>query len=125
MPVETDDDRAGMLNADEFGELATYTPRNGVPLDIAGIFNDPALSLALEHVEVSSSTPSFACRTADLPAATDEAEGALAGDRGDTLALTVDHPNFPAGTVLRVLDLQDDGVGMTTLTLARSAGVPE
>jgi len=116
MSVETDDDRAGMLNTDEFGEPATYTPRNAEPLTIVGIFNDPFLSIAMEHVEVSSSTPTFSCRSADLPQPSDAAEGALAGDRGDILAVR--------GCVYRVLDLQPDGIGMTTIALARAAGVP-
>lgn len=108
MTVESDDDRAVFLDTDEFGAAAVYTPAaTGLASDpIAGAFNDPHLAAQFGNVEISASTPIFTCRAVDLPAA------AAGGDAGDTLAV--------GAVTYRVVDLQPDGAGMTTLTLGRA-----
>lgn len=104
MTVESAADRLAFLNVDDFGVEATYTPAGDAAVPaIVGIFNDPHLSVAMDHVNVSDSTPTFTCRSADLPGA------AAGGDSGDRLIVD--------GVTYSVTDLQPDGTGITIIIL--------
>ena len=111
MPVESAADRLSFVSPDEFGEAATYTPAGGAATPgIAGIFNDGQFSAFVgDRGAVSDSQPSFTCRSADLPV------GAAGGDVGDTLALAASNTHPPL--TFRVVDLQPDGAGITTILL--------
>src|SRR4051794_30546043 len=103
MAVESAADRAGFLNADEFGVQATYTPAGGDGVSVTGIFDAAQISLQFENVPVSDAQPTFLCASEDLP------DAAAGGDAGDTLAIS-------AGGSYRVIDLRPDGTGMTLVT---------
>lgn len=105
MAVESDADRAVYLNPDEFGTLALYTPAGGSAVEIAGIFDAPHLQIRMGDLDagITSASPSFLVRSADLPAGA--AQGA-----GDTIDI--------GGTVYRVVEIAPDGTGMTLLVLA-------
>lgn len=115
MPVESAADRLLFVSPDDFGELATYTPTGGAAVPaIAGIFNDPHISVQNGiEVSASDSMPTFLCRAADLPAA------AAGGDAGDTLALAANE--LHAAVTYRVIDLQPDGTGLVLLTLGAAS----
>lgn len=114
MAVETPEDRLTFLNPDEFGVEALYTPVDGAPKTIAGIFDnghyyyDPnrlpgSPYQLLQGAGISTTDPEFRCRTADLVGG---------GSQGDLLDLTeID------GKVYRVNDARPDGTGMTVLAL--------
>lgn len=105
MPVETTADRASMLSADEFGVTATFTHAGGSPAAITGIFDNDWLDLDLEgEVGVSSRSPRFLCRSADL----DAAGGA---NDGDSLVV--------AGVTYRIRIVKPDGTGVTELKLEK------
>lgn len=115
MPVESSDDRVAFLSEDDFGEEATYTPYGLAAVSgIAGIFDDPSLSVAMgEGAGVMDARPTYLCRSDDLPGT------ARGGDVGDTLALALTDTH-PAVTY-KVIDLQPDGQGMTLITLGAAS----
>jgi hypothetical protein len=115
MPVESAADRLSFLDADEFGEEATYTlAGGGATPGIPGILNDPHLSvLAGDGVEVCDSQPTLLCRSADLPGA------AAGGDAGDTLAVAATAVH--GAVTYRVAELRPDGQGFTLIVLAASS----
>lgn len=107
MAVESAADRAVFVAADEFAVSATYAPAVGGSTNIAGILDDPHLSLDFgERSPLSAARPTFLCRSADLPA------GAAGGSAGDTLTI--------ASVTYAVDDLQPDATGMTLVTLAKN-----
>jgi|DEB0MinimDraft_3_1074331.scaffolds.fasta_scaffold50375_3 hypothetical protein len=103
MAVETADDRAYMLNIDDWGVAATYTPAGGSPSTVNGIFDNDIVEVdAGGGVPMAVRQPRFVCREADISSAAD----------GD--AITISAVNY----TIRVVD--HDGTGMTTLTLERA-----
>lgn len=105
MTLETDADRLAMLDEDDHGTTATYTPDGGSASTINGIFDNEFFEAVSEGViAVEGSQPRFICRTIDAP---------IAGT-GDTLVVPV------GGTSYDVVGVEPDGTGMTTLLLAES-----
>lgn len=101
MAVESAADRAAFVDTDEFGIEATYTPQTGAAVTLDGIFDEPFAEVDVDAgVGVLSKTPTFVCRTADLPSTKKQ---------GD--AVTID------GTGYVVRELQADGTGMTTVVM--------
>lgn len=105
MSVESASDRLTFLSSDEFGTTADYTlAAGGTTSDIAGILNNPFRDVDMGGGPSTADTsPTFVCRSADLPG------GAAGGAAGDTVVID--------GTTYRVIELQPDGAGMTTLIL--------
>lgn len=104
MPVETAADRLQFLNTDEFGVEATYTPvSGGASSTVKGIFDaaTQAIEVGLE-VAISSTSPQFQCRTADLT---------NGGKQRDTFVI--------AGVTYKAKDVQPDGTGMTVVMLEK------
>lgn len=82
------------------GEDATFTPAGGDPATVKGVFTAPHVEVQLGALAVSSSKPTFAAMSEDLPGVSD----------GDTL--------LRAGIayMVRVVRL-DDPSGVTVLEL--------
>lgn len=111
MPVESAQDRAVFLSADEFAVGAVYY-RNGFPhpadaTSLSGIFDAPHLMIEFGDSPISDRRPTFLCRTADLPCE------AVGGDGGDRLTIDGDDTEY------QVVDLQPDGSGMTRIILGK------
>lgn len=100
MAVESAADRAAFFATDDFGTAATYRPQVGGPQTVNGIFDAPFRAAELEaEVGVETTSPTFACRTADLP---HPEHGAV---------LSVD------GTDYVIVGVHPDGTGVTLLML--------
>jgi hypothetical protein len=113
MPVETDEDLLIFLNPDEFGVVAKYQSRDAgsEPKDIPGQFDDkgsnwnPSRWTGTQYQQqmgasVTSSAPTFQCRTMDL---------FKGGRRNETLIIK--------DQSYRIEDKRQDGTGMTLLLL--------
>jgi len=113
MPVETDDDLLIFLNTDEFGVEAQYLSRvpGAVPKPIPGHFDDegsnwnPNRWTGTQYQQqmgasITSSGPTFLCRTSDLY---------KGGRQNETLTIN--------DQVYRIEDKRPDGTGMTVLLL--------
>ncbi len=100
-PVETEADRAGFFNADEFGQLATIRGQ-----EIAGFFDEPSEFVdSLAPVSVQSTSPIFQCQSALLPSDLEE---------GEPISVTRTDGTPFAGEVVTV---EPDGFGLTELQL--------
>lgn len=105
MPVESDADRAAFLDPGEFGATGSYTPAGGAAVGLDGILDAPWLRIeGVAEAPITSASPSFLCRAADLP------DGAA---QGDAFAL--------GGVTYAVRELRPDGTGMVLLDLERSS----
>jgi hypothetical protein len=100
MSVESADDRLAMLDADEFGVSATWTPDGGSASTVVGIFDNEFRSTDVgAGAEIATDDPHFLCRSADV-------SGIAEGD-----ALSV------SGTDYTIRVVMADGTGMTELVL--------
>lgn len=100
MSVESADDRLAMLDADEFGVSATWTPSGGSATAVDGIFDNEFRSTDIgAGAEIATDDPHFLCRTADV-------SGIVEGD-----ALVVSGVSYTVRVVMA------DGTGMTELVL--------
>ena len=113
MAVETDAERALVLDPAEFGVEAAYTPRGGgASRPVAGIFDEPGTNwnpsrwpgghpyAMQEGAHIESTAPTFECRVSDL------VDG---GQQGDGLVI--------GGVTFRVFGRKPDGTGFIVLTL--------
>jgi hypothetical protein len=97
MPVESADDRAIFISADDFGVTATYKAGT-----ILGIFDNDFIEVdAGGGVPFAMQQPRFVCRTADVSTAVED----------DTLVISA--------VTYKIKVRQDDGTGMTTLILEK------
>jgi hypothetical protein len=97
MPVESANDRAIFISADDFGVTATYKAGT-----ISGIFDNDFIEVdAGGGVPFAMQQPRFMCRTADVSTAVED----------DTLVI--------ATLTYKIKVRQDDGTGMTTLILEK------
>lgn len=103
MPVESAADRAVFVNPDEFGATASWSVDGAAGVAVAGVFDEPAGD-ALADPGIEAAQPSFACRSADVPAA------ATFGDNTPD-RLTI------GGRVFLPLRQGDDGTGMSRIIL--------
>lgn len=89
-----------MLDEDEFGVSATYTPALGSPTSVVGIFDNSYQAVDIgSGAQIASEEPRFLCRTADVSSAAE----------GDTLVAD--------GTTYTIRVVMSDGTGMTELVL--------
>jgi hypothetical protein len=103
MAVETANDLAIFVSANDFGTAATYTPLGGSSSTVNGIFDNDIVEVdAGGNVPMAVRQPRFLCRTQDLPSAAD----------GDAITVSA------IAYTIRVAD--HDGTGMTTLVLERN-----
>jgi len=103
MGVETEADRALMLNVGDFGTIASYTLSAGGNYSILGIFDNEYFEAeANTNVGFVSTQPRFVCTTASLPA--------TAGYNDTAVINTITY---------KVRVVQPDGTGMTTLILEK------
>lgn len=104
MPVETAADRAAHLDADEFGVEVAYTlAAGGAAVTIAGILDEPSAVVVMgERAGALDARVTLLCQSSDLPAGAGEGDHVAVDGRGFTVA-----------------NLEPDGQGMTSLTLAR------
>ncbi|MBR1031974.1 MULTISPECIES: hypothetical protein [Bradyrhizobium] len=113
MPVETDNDLLIFLNPDEFGVEASYVSRDPAvePKDIPGQFDDEGSNWNPNRwngtqfqmqmgASVTSSGPTFLCRTSDLN---------KGGRKGEKLTIK--------GQEYRIEDKRPDGTGLTLFLL--------
>lgn len=103
MGVESEKDILDFFEVDDFADVATYTPINGRPVIIQGIFDNPQASRnATDMMDITIPAPQFVCRTADVPNAAD----------GDSLTIRSTH------YYIRVVIT--DGTGVSTLILEKA-----
>lgn len=104
MAVESAADRAVFVDADDFGEAATYTLKNGAArATVNGIFSNDYVDVAqVEGSRQASRRCRFTCREADIPA--------RAGN-GDHVTI--------GGDEYRVRVIEPDGTGMADLVMVR------
>lgn len=109
MGVESAADRAIFLDVNDFGMTGTLVPVGGAAAPLNGIFDNEYLMIAesAESAGMSSATPVFLVRSADLPAS---------GVKGGALSLTVDG----AARSYLVAEIKPDGTGMSELRLTRA-----
>ncbi|MGJ4951858.1 head-tail joining protein [Bradyrhizobium sp. HKCCYLS20291] len=112
MPVESDEDLLIFLDSDEFGAEAEYRARGSdEACPVPGIFDDEGSNWnpnrwsgtefqAQMGASVTSTGPTFLCRTMDLQ---------RGGRKGETLIIK--------GQEYRIEDKRPDGTGMTLLLL--------
>jgi hypothetical protein len=97
MPVESADDRAIFISADDFGVTATYKAGT-----ISGIFDNDFIEVdAGGGIPFAMQQPRFLCRTADVTTAVED----------DTLVISA--------VTYKIKVRQDDGTGMTNLILEK------
>lgn len=102
MAVETPDELAAMLSAEEFGITATLEAPGGSTASVVGVFDaDYAAADPDTGADLSSVEPRFLGRTIDLAAA------------GEGYAL------IAAGVRYAVWDNRPDGTGLSELLLHR------
>ncbi len=106
MSVETAADRAVFVDPGDFGVTATYALQGIGSVPLAGLFDEPAADSFGDGAGggMASASPSFTCRSADLP-------GAAHAD--DMLIL----PPELGGRSFFVRVIRPDGTGMTVLQL--------
>ncbi|MGJ4942479.1 head-tail joining protein [Bradyrhizobium sp. SZCCHNR1045] len=118
MPVESDDDLLIFLNPDEFGVEAVYVSRDATvePKPIPGHFDDegsnwnPSRWNGTEYqmqmgASITSSGPTFLCRTSDL---------LKGGRKGEKLTIK---DRSGAEQEYRIEDKRPDGTGLSLLLL--------
>ncbi|MBO9467060.1 hypothetical protein J7443_17585 [Tropicibacter sp. R15_0] len=111
MGIEGADDWAVFTDPDVFGENVIFTGQGADPLTISAIFTTPGAVVASGfQAGVATTEPMLTLGVAQLP---------FTPAQHDQVQLTVGHPGFPAGTALRVADVQPDGSGMIRLILER------
>ena len=100
MAVETADDRAIFLSADDFGTTVLYQDYLGNVSNVVGIFDNDFIEVdAGGGVGYALQQPRFVCRTADMPNAKENE------------ILTINGLD----DIIRVV--QPDGTGMTTVVV--------
>lgn len=103
MAAETDADRAGFLDIDEFGETVTWD-RDGAESTFSALFQRRSVEgLGDFGAGVTHRVSTITCRDADLP------EGAVTGD-----GLTA------RGIAYVVRTIEPDGTGMSLLQLEKA-----
>lgn len=86
-----------------FGEPVTYTPANGAPLSVTGVFDEAYQDLTLAGGSaMTTSTPVLGVRVSDFPALPAQ---------GDTLVVT------STGEAFTVKEVRADGHGWAKLML--------
>jgi hypothetical protein len=100
MSVESDNDRLGFLELEEFGVSATITS-NSSTYTVQGIFDNGHFQIDNGFTVVSTLQTTFLCRTADIAEI----------EQGDAVVVS--------GVTYKVVDIQPDGTGMTTLRLQK------
>lgn len=106
MPVETAEDRAVFVSANDFGVTALYSQNHGPLLEIDGILDRQFLAVEAAEGAVTGAAVTFTCRSDDL---TPLLYGkARQGDR-----LTIGDERW------RVVEPQPDGTGMVVLVLQK------
>jgi hypothetical protein len=107
MGVESAADRASFMALAGFGTRVTYTPLSGSPASFNAIFDNAYLAVeGGGEASVASLQPVLICRDDDLAAL-----AAGRGVYGDSVVI--------AGTTYKVVDLQPDGTGMTSIVLEK------
>ena len=102
MGVESAADILDFFELDDFADSATYTPVDGCPSTILGIFDAPQASRnATDLMDITIPAPQFVCRTVDVPNAAD----------GDSIVIR--SVSYYVRVVLT------DGTGVSTLILER------
>ena len=100
MPVETDADRLIMLA--DFGQSVTYTVQGGSAATITAIFDNQYLEVDTGgEVGFAIQQPRLTCRTSDVVNCTE----------GDTFVIS--------GTTYKSRVVQDDGTGITLISLEK------
>lgn len=99
MAVESELDRLGMVNPEEFGSVVT---RPDSPGTFYGIFDSGHLQIDNAIAVISTVTPTLMCRTSDV------------ADLEQDDELTVQ------GIAHTIADIQQDGTGMTLLVLHKA-----
>ena len=93
------EDLSEFFSSNDFAVVASYTPKNGTTISINGIFDAEYLSVDGDgSVGVSSNTPIFACKTADI-------------GNSHLADLVVN------GKTYKVVEHRPDGTGVSTLIL--------
>lgn len=107
MPVETEDDRALFVDADEFGCAVSWT-RGATTAGFSAIFDEEYLAIVSPLLDggAEGSGPRILCRSSDLPA------GARQGD-----TVVVVHPVSGQATSFKAVEMMPDGTGMTAVRL--------
>jgi hypothetical protein len=101
MAVESANDRAIFLSANDFGTSVTFT-RGATVTTISGIFDNDFIEVdAGGGVPFAMQQPRFLARTADVASAVED----------DTLLIS--------GTTYKIKVVQHDGTGMTNLILEK------
>jgi hypothetical protein len=100
MAVETATELAVFFETNDFAVTATYTPFGGSASSVSGIFDKEYLELdSGGSVAFAINQPRFVCATSFVANAAE----------GDSLAVS--------GKTYKVVVVQDDGTGTTTLVL--------
>ncbi len=109
MAVETDEDRALFVDADEFGCVVIWT--RGTSTTFSAIFDEEYLAIASPMIDggAEGAGPRLLCRSADLPF------GARQGD-----SVVVVHPVTGVSTYYKAVEMMPDGTGMTSVRLQES-----
>jgi hypothetical protein len=92
--------RRTLKSAGAFGELATYTPQGGSPVEIRVIFRRTHIELDPEGVPVTSTTPNIKVDLDDLPVEPEQGDQVVYG-----------------GAEFRVSEVQVDGNGGAKLLM--------
>ena len=100
MAVETATELAIFFETDDFAVDATYTPVGGTSSTVKGIFDSEYLEMESGgSVAFAINQPRFVCATSDVSTAAE----------GDAIVISA--------TDYKVVVVQDDGTGTTTLVL--------
>ena len=107
MPVETEEDRAVFVDANEFGCSVSWT-RGASVTAFPAIFDEDYLAIAVPMLDggAEGAGPRILCRSSDLPA----------GARQDD-PVTVTHPVTGVATAYKAVEMMPDGTGMTAVRL--------
>lgn len=107
MPVETEEDRALFVDADEFGCAVSWT-RGVATTAFSAIFDEEYIAIASPLLDsvAEGAGPRILCRSSDLPA------GARKGD-----TIVVVHPVTGQATSFKAVEMMPDGTGMTSVRL--------
>lgn len=107
MAVETDEDRALFVDADEFACAVSWT-RGASTASFSAIFDEGYLAIASPMLDRGGegAEPRILCRSSDLPF------GARQGD-----SVVVVHPVTGVSTYYKAVEMMPDGTGMTAVRL--------